>query len=64
VSRIVVMGSGETAPTMIKIHRQVLADSGAGPAVLLDTPFGFQNNADELVARTPDTPSGPEWRLA
>jgi hypothetical protein len=32
--------------------------------VLLDTPFGFQNNADELVARTPDTPSGPEWRLA
>jgi cyanophycinase-like exopeptidase len=52
VGRIVVMGSGETAPTMIKIHRQVLADSGAGPAVLLDTPFGFQNNADELVART------------
>lgn len=51
-----IMGSGETAPTMVRTHRQVLADTYAdgqsGPAVLLDTPFGFQVNADELVART------------
>ncbi len=46
------MGSGETAPTMVKVHREVLAASGDGPAVLLDTPFGFQTNADELVERT------------
>ena len=56
MSLLVVMGSGETAPTMVKVHREVVAASaaaaGGGPAVLLDTPFGFQMNADDLVART------------
>jgi cyanophycinase-like exopeptidase len=55
VSLVVVMGSGETAPTMVKIHRQVFAETAGhrqGPAVMLDTPFGFQMNADDLVART------------
>jgi cyanophycinase-like exopeptidase len=52
MSRLVVMGSGETAPTMVRTHRRVFAATGDGPAVLLDTPFGFQMNADELVART------------
>lgn len=52
MSRLVVMGSGETAPTMVRIHREVFADLGDGPAVLLDTPFSFQMNAAELVART------------
>jgi cyanophycinase-like exopeptidase len=52
MSLLVVMGSGETAPTMVKVHREVLAASGDGPAVLLDTPFGFQLNADDLVTRT------------
>jgi cyanophycinase-like exopeptidase len=56
MSLLVVMGSGETAPTMVKVHREVIAASaasaGGGPAVLLDTPFGFQMNADDLVART------------
>jgi hypothetical protein len=46
------MGSGETSPTMVKTHRDLLARvAGLGPAVLLDTPFGFQANADELSAR-------------
>jgi cyanophycinase-like exopeptidase len=52
---LVVMGSGETAPTMVKIHRQVFAETAGhrrGPAVMLDTPFGFQLNADDLVRRT------------
>ncbi|MFZ0159464.1 MAG: hypothetical protein WAL50_10590, partial [Kineosporiaceae bacterium] len=52
---LVVMGSGETAPTMVKEHRAVLARSGvpdAGPAVMLDTTFGFQMNADDLVVKT------------
>jgi hypothetical protein len=51
---LVLMGSGETSPTMVKTHRSLLervADGGGGPAVLLDTPFGFQENADDLVAR-------------
>ncbi|MFZ0323520.1 MAG: hypothetical protein WAN48_05225 [Actinomycetes bacterium] len=52
MSRLVLMGSGETAPTMVRVHRRVLADSGPGTAVLLDTPFGFQTNADELVEKT------------
>jgi hypothetical protein len=52
MSLLVVMGSGETAPTMIKIHRQILEATGGGPAVMLDTPFGFQLNADDLVEKT------------
>jgi cyanophycinase-like exopeptidase len=52
VSRLVVMGSGETAPTMVRVHREILATAGEGPAAMLDTPFAFQMNADELVART------------
>jgi cyanophycinase-like exopeptidase len=52
MSRLVVMGSGETAPTMVRVHREVFATAGEGTAVLLDTPFAFQMNAAELVART------------
>ena len=41
---LVVMGSGETSPTMVKTHRALLDALGPQPvpAVLLDTPFGFQ----------------------
>ncbi len=52
MSRLVVMGSGETAPTMVKVHRAVFDTSPPGPAVMLDTPFAFQMNRSELVART------------
>ncbi|MGH9103098.1 MAG: hypothetical protein ACRDYD_08995 [Acidimicrobiales bacterium] len=50
---LVIMGSGETSPTMTKTHREVLSRLGPPPvpAVLLDTPFGFQENADDIVAR-------------
>ncbi|MGH9268851.1 MAG: hypothetical protein ACRD0D_11840, partial [Acidimicrobiales bacterium] len=50
---LVIMGSGETSPTMVKTHRAVLARLGPPPvpAVLIDTPFGFQANADDLWAR-------------
>jgi len=50
---LAIMGSGETAPTMSKVHRDLLARLGPGPvpAVILDTPFGFQGNADDLAAR-------------
>jgi hypothetical protein len=44
------MGSGETSPTMVKLHRELIDRVGL-PAVLLDTPFGFQENADELTAK-------------
>ena len=46
---LTIMGSGETAPTMVKVHREILGSSGAGPAAMMDTPFGFQVNADDLT---------------
>jgi hypothetical protein len=49
--RLVLMGSGELAPSMVSTHRRALRESGAERVVLLDTPFGFQENADELTAR-------------
>jgi hypothetical protein len=51
---LAIMGSGETAPTMAKVHRALFERLGAGPvpAVFLDTPYGFQENADDLSART------------
>ena len=50
---LTIMGSGETAPTMIKVHREVFDRLGrAEPsAVLLDTPYGFQANADLISDR-------------
>ena len=48
------MGSGETAPTMAKVHRALLDRLGeeAAQVAIVDTPYGFQENADELSART------------
>ena len=49
---LVIMGSGETSPTMVGTHREVFARLGPdAPAVLLDTPFGFQENADDIAAK-------------
>ena len=49
--RLVLMGSGELAPTMVATHRDALIASGADEVVVLDTPFGFQENADDLTAK-------------
>ena len=48
------MGSGETAPAMAKVHRALFDRFGTAPvpAAILDTPYGFQENADELSTRT------------
>jgi cyanophycinase-like exopeptidase len=49
---LVIMGSGETTPTMVTTHRRVLADLGPEPStLLLDTPYGFQANADEITEK-------------
>jgi len=50
---LTIMGSGELAPTMVKVHRAMLERLGPPPvpAVLLDTPFAFQENAAELCER-------------
>ena len=51
---IAIFGSGETSPTMTSVHKQLTARVGQPrlDAIFLDTPFGFQPNADEIVART------------
>ncbi len=53
---LVLMGSGETAPTMVKPHRAVFERLGAEAvaAVILDTPYGFQENASDISARAVD----------
>jgi len=49
---LVIMGSGETAPTMKAPHRDVFGRLGDDvDAVLLDTPFGFQENAPILASK-------------
>lgn len=51
---LAIMGSGETAPTMAKVHRALFDRFGTQPApvAIIDTPYGFQENADELSTRT------------
>ena len=53
---LALLGSGETAPTMVKPHRAIFGRLGPDPvpAVVLDTPYGFQENADDISARAVD----------
>jgi hypothetical protein len=49
---LALMGSGETSPTMVTVHRELVARLGEAPtAVLLETPYGFQENATDISAR-------------
>lgn len=49
---LALMGSGETAPTMVKVHRDLVGRLGSSTkAGMLDTPFGFQENAPELAQK-------------
>jgi cyanophycinase-like exopeptidase len=48
---LAIMGSGETAPTMVRTHRTLFERVGDRPAALLDTPYGFQSNADDISQR-------------
>jgi hypothetical protein len=46
------MGSGETSPTMVATHRELFARLGRhADAVLLETPYAFQENAAEISAK-------------
>ena len=53
---LTIMGSGETTPTMARVHRAVLDRLGERPvpAVVLDTPYGFQENAEDITNRAVD----------
>ena len=49
--RLVIMGSGENAPTMVKLHRTLMKELGDSTKYMIDTPYGFQVNADDLGAK-------------
>ncbi|MDO8645398.1 MAG: hypothetical protein Q7R42_02280 [Candidatus Planktophila sp.] len=51
---IVVLGSGETSPTMVTPHKQMISHLNSNKTAILnvlDTPFGFQENADVLTSK-------------
>jgi hypothetical protein len=45
---IALLGSGETAPGMTKIHREIFARRERGNSVILDTTYGFQENVPQM----------------
>jgi len=53
-SLLVIIGSGETSPTMVTVHKNVLARLGVRTprALLLATPYAFQENAASVSARS------------
>ena len=51
MGRLVIMGSGELAPGLVATHRAGVEAAGADKVVLLDTPFGFQENVEQLTDR-------------
>jgi peptidase E len=48
---LVLIGSGETAPTMVGVHREALDRLPGANVRILDTPYGFQENADDITRR-------------
>jgi hypothetical protein len=49
---LAIIGSGELTPSMAPLHRALLGRLGEAPvrATLLDTPYGFQENAADITA--------------
>ena len=43
--RLILMGSGEMSTRLLAAHRTGIERAGAREVVVLDTPFGFQENA-------------------
>ncbi len=50
---LAIIGSGETSPTMVTVHRDLVSRLGPGrpKAILLATPYAFQQNAADVSAR-------------
>lgn len=49
---LALMGSGETSPTMVTLHRELIGRLGeTSVAVVLPTPYGFQVNAADISER-------------
>ena len=48
---LALFGSGETGPGMTKVHRSLLERLDEKRAVLINTPYGFQENVDEMTTK-------------
>lgn len=48
---IALLGSGETAPGMTKVHRRLLSRLGEVHAINLDSPYGFQENVPQMTTK-------------
>lgn len=49
---LTIMGSGETSPTMVSVHRTVTTSLPPQPsAVLIETPYAFQENVADISAK-------------
>jgi cyanophycinase-like exopeptidase len=51
---LAILGSGETAPGMTKVHRELLSRLDEVRAVNLDTPYGFQLNVPQMTQKLVD----------
>ena len=51
---LAIIGSGETSPTMVTVHRELVSRLGlvSPQAMVLATPYAFQENAADVSART------------
>jgi len=48
---VALLGSGETAPGMTKVHRQLFSCLDDVRGVNLNTPYGFQENVDQMTEK-------------
>lgn len=54
MGRLIIIGSGELAPGMVRVHRAALSPHDSPSLAVIDSPYGFQENADELTAKLVD----------
>jgi hypothetical protein len=54
LGKIAILGSGETSPNLVSVHRELLEDGASSNCFMIDSPFGFQENADQLVEKIQD----------
>jgi peptidase E len=51
LGNLVIFGSGETAPAMVKVHREELSTFVGARGLILDTPYAFQANIDFMTSK-------------
>ena len=52
---LAILGSGETSPNLVSVHRELLKGlDDSSNIFMIDSPFGFQENANQLVEKIID----------